>query len=87
MGSTAEGDHPGCTPSLADINRSSRDTNALQLWARQTDGSGMARRGEESRRRRRRRARKVKKKKILTRLPSGRQRLSVLYMGYINAAW
>ena len=39
-GSTAD---PG-TPSLADINRSSRDTNALQLWARQTDGSGMARR-------------------------------------------
>lgn len=43
---------PG-TPSLTDINRSSRDTNALQLWARQTDGSGMARaeerRGKESR--------------------------------------
>lgn len=40
------------TPSLADINRSSRDTNALQLWARQTNVSGMAkeeRRGEESR--------------------------------------
>lgn len=41
MGSKAE-DGPG-TPSLTDINRSSRDTNALQLWARQRDGSGMAR--------------------------------------------
>lgn len=49
-GPIAEGDTG--TPSLADINRSSRDTNALQLWARQTDGSGMARgerRGKESR--------------------------------------
>lgn len=44
QGSIAEGDTG--TPSLADINRSSRDTNALQLWARQTDGSGMARERE-----------------------------------------
>lgn len=48
QGSIAEGDTG--TPSLADINRSSRDTNALQLWARQTDGSGMARERERERR-------------------------------------
>lgn len=44
----AEGDTDA--PSLADINRSSRDTNALQLWARQTDGSGMARAGRRGKR-------------------------------------
>lgn len=44
-GSIAEGDTG--TPSLADINRSSRDTNALQLWASRMDPAWREERGEE----------------------------------------
>lgn len=44
-GSIAAGDTG--TPSLADINRSSRDTNALQLWASRMDPAWREERGEE----------------------------------------